>query len=175
MISRALMRAEQPDAGGVDENNIIVDLDEQSVRRKFDQAAIPFLADEQGFLGAFALQLEFRLVQCAMQCRGQRAEMMLQHEIRRAALQGFDRHFLTQRAGDENERDIRAFLLRQVERGKSVERRQAMIGQNDVRFEFLDFAQKTILGIDAFKREVEAALPQSMLRKLGITRLVLYH
>ncbi len=50
-----------------------------------------------------------------------------------------------------------------------------MVGKDDVRPEFTDFTEKAILRIDAFKRELEAALPKRMLRKFGVTRLVLYH
>src|ERR1051325_8943082 len=106
---------------------------------------------------------------------GQRREVMFQNEVRGPGLEGFDGHFFAERAGNENERHIRNFILSDGQSGETVECGQAMIRKDYGGVKRLNLFYKALLSIDSLETELEAAVLQGMLHQRGIVRPILNH
>src|SRR5258706_2016029 len=79
-------------AGGINEDNEVIALNEEGIGGKFDQATIALFAGLKGLLGVFSLNTKIGLAQGAMDGRWERAQTMLQDKIGGPAPEGFDGH-----------------------------------------------------------------------------------
>src|SRR5688572_9099512 len=99
---------------------------------------------------------------------------MLQHIIRGATLERFDGHLFAKRTGDENERYFGKSLFRNREGGQSVERRQTVIGKNNVRSLVVQRLNELGLALDALRLVIQTSLAQLAVDQDGVTAVVFH-
>ena len=118
----------------VGEAGVAVDLPDPVVA-VLDDAAEAFLALAQRRLDAQPFAALARGLERAPDYRRQPAQVLLQHEIRRAAADRLDRDFLADRAGHVDERQQRIVRLHDRQRLVIAEAGHRVIGQHHVRGE----------------------------------------
>jgi len=82
-------------------------------------------------------------------------ELVLEHVIRRAALEGLDREVLPHRARDEDERNVRTLVPRDGQRRETVEIRQPVVGKDHVGLVMFELVQERLAGLDALGTEAD--------------------
>src|SRR6266478_6187172 len=110
-----------------------------------------------------------------MDSRRQRAQAMFENKIGRAALESLNRHFLAQRACDEDEGHVRRLFLSQRQSREAVESRKTVVGENDRRVKTIEFVAELIFGIDSLESKIEAPVFEHMFDEDSVMHDILDH
>ena len=124
---------EQARGGPVRKDNLALAVDQKGIRTKFHELAVKLLVFAQLQCLLFQRHPCLGLTQCALNRRHKLGQVAFQDIIRGAIPERLNGDLLTGFAGDENERNLGTFLLRNGQRHETVKGRQAVVGQNDVR------------------------------------------
>ena len=100
-------------------------------------------------------------------------QLGLDHIIGRPGLEGFDRHFLAESARHEDEGQIGAGLECELQRGDAVERRKAVIREDQVEPTILQSAYELGAGLHANDVAKDAVRLENILSKLRVGGAVL--
>ena len=120
------------------------------VGRALDDAAEALLAGLQGAFHALAFALFPRHPQRALDRRLQAPQVFLQHVVGGTALQRVDGDVLADRAGDEDERNVRRYRRHHAQGILAAESRHRIVAEHDMRGEFAQGPPQTVLVHDAF-------------------------
>src|SRR5271157_2536402 len=88
-------------------------------------------------------------------------------------LQRFDRHVLAERAGDEDERQVRAGAPRELQRGNAVERRKLVIREDQVDLGVVESGHEPVAGLGADDVAGNIVGFKEIANKLRVTGVVL--
>jgi hypothetical protein len=98
-----------------------------------------------------ALLAYFDVIERAFDGRCESGRVALQHVVRGSAEQGVDGALFADRAGHEDERDLRTQLACDRERRHAIEFRQAEVRENDRRLKLFDCPAQVGLGFHALR------------------------
>lgn len=116
------------------------------------------------------------LALCFLQRPSQRGnqprELLLEHVVRRTALQRFDREIFPHRAGNEDEWDQRPLLLGDLQGGEAIKRRKRVIRQDNVDFLLFDRPEKRLLRVHLPDLVRDPSLGEFRLDELAVQGVV---
>ena len=111
--------------------------------------------------------------QGALDGRTDPGQVALEQVVRGAGLHAADRGLFVDRAGDDEERDVRRALPGDREGGHAVEPRQGVVGEDDVGPELFELALERVASVHSPCVEVHARPAELVLDELGVHRDVL--
>src|ERR1041384_3665583 len=126
-------------------------------------------------LRAFAFGAFLGFAQGSMHGGNQSLEPIFDDVVGRAILERLNRHLLAHCAGDEDEGDIRRFLAGNGQGRQTVERRQRVVREDQIRRMFRQLANEVGSPLYASGHEAQAAFAQRQFVQLGIRVVVLQH
>ena len=166
--------AERVEQRPVHDLHAIVGVDRvDDLRQAVDQRAEQHALFFERRLGLAPLAPLARFRQRAHHDGRQALQPVLQHVVGRAALQRFDRAFLAERAGDEDEGNVGRVLQQDLQRRETVEAGQRVVGEHQVRRRAGQRLAEIALRDDVPPVDVDPVLRQLQLDQLGVVRIVL--
>src|SRR4029077_9173118 len=114
-----------------------------------DQRTEPLLALPASLLGSDLFAPRSAEVERPEDGGPESLQMMLDDVVRRAGLDVLSSRFLVEAAGDDDERRVRSLEERDPQRVARAERRQRMIGENDVGRKLVQRRAKSALRVHA--------------------------
>ncbi|MCZ7562659.1 MAG: hypothetical protein M5U08_01720 [Burkholderiales bacterium] len=143
------------------------------VRAVLDQAAEALLALAQPLRGAAGVAHQGGALERRAHRRAEAREAILDEVVGRAEAHRLDRELLADRAGQQDERDVRRHLLRDAQRADAVETGQGVIGEDQVGA-FGERGAEIGLGLDAHSLNLESAAFELVQREFRIGSAVLH-
>ena len=122
----------------------------------------------EGLLGPDPFFPILRFTEGSSHGGAQPRQALLQDIVRRALLDGLNRHFFAEDRGDENEGHVGTCVPGQIHRGDAVERRERVVGQNEVEAALPQRGQKVLSVIHVDRLELEPVLGEHLLDQLSV-------
>jgi len=135
--------------GRVGEVDFALDVHEDDgIGAGFPEKAVTEFVFEQGAFGLALAGADGGFAQFAFDDRGQAAEVAFHEVIVGAGFHGRHRHILADAAGDDDEGDVQAGFLEQLQGAHGVERREVVVGQDYVPGMFQEGGSHGVAGFD---------------------------
>jgi len=166
--------AEDPLGAAVEDGDpeLVVD-HHDAVAGNGEDLAVAFLHCPAIGLQLAPLVASLCLAQLAFDRRQEAAGLAFQDVVLRARFQCRDRHLLTDRAGDEDERHLARMLAHHRQSIGAVEARHAVVGDDNVPGVVGECGAKVVCGVDPAKVEMVVAALELADKEIGIVLRVL--
>ena len=163
--------AEQPQRRAIDQHHLLAAHHQQGVRRLLDQLAVPLLTRLQRRLGGPFLVPQLFGRQRVLHRLAQPPEPVLEEIIRRAQPDRRDGLLVANAAGNNEQRNIHAPFLQQLQRREAAEPGQVVVAQDDFGGR-IQLRAKGLRRLHPFPDRLEARLAQFVLDQPGVAQLI---
>jgi hypothetical protein len=144
----------------------------QDQRGNIDYVTQPLLVRAQGLFGASKRRALFALAQGPLDRGHEPGEALFHHVIGRPLFQSLNGGFLPQRPRDEDERQLRAALLRESERREAIEGGQRIIAQDQIKGPPLERFHERLAGLHPLPRARDPGARQHGFNQLRVVGIV---